>query len=207
MIIYQAINKINAKTYIGQTLCTLEKRKKVHIYASNNRSMLIFHKALRKYGINNFTWSKITSCNSIEELNKMEIFYISILETNNNKYGYNMTSGGESVMRGRKHTKETLEKMSLSHRGLRLGKKHSIETKLKISNTNKGVSWGKHSEEAKNKMSLSKIGINNPNYKSGKNHPLYGKHHSIEAKKKMSLSRIAYIKKQKKLELKGAQNG
>ena len=55
-LIYKITNKINNKIYIGLTKTGLELRWKKHLQASfSNRSdNSIFHKAIRKYGIDNF---------------------------------------------------------------------------------------------------------------------------------------------------------
>ena len=53
-----------------------------------------------------------------------------------------------------------------------------------------GNSIGKISEETKRKLSMKKIGTNNPMYgKTGVNCPFYGKHHSEEHKAKLSEER------------------
>ena len=93
MIIYIATNKINGKSYIGQTINSLKQRKKRHLWdASNKRTIIYFHKALRKYGFNNFNWKIICKCNDIKSLNKLEAYYIKLYNTFKN--GYNLTIGG-----------------------------------------------------------------------------------------------------------------
>jgi len=54
-IVYKVKNKINDKIYIGITTKSLNKRKNQHEYVAFNRnSKYLFHKALRKYGADNF---------------------------------------------------------------------------------------------------------------------------------------------------------
>jgi predicted GIY-YIG superfamily endonuclease len=55
-IVYKATNKINGKIYVGKTY-NFEKRKKEHIYDIDND--IPFHRALKKYGIDNFEWEII----------------------------------------------------------------------------------------------------------------------------------------------------
>ena len=50
-IIYQLINKVNKKCYVGVTN-NYEKRMREHSYASND---FLISKAIRKYGWDNFT--------------------------------------------------------------------------------------------------------------------------------------------------------
>jgi len=50
MIIYKITNKINNKSYIGQTIKNLDKRWKQHIYFSKtNKKNGKFNNAIRKY--------------------------------------------------------------------------------------------------------------------------------------------------------------
>ena len=60
--IYKFTNKINNKTYIGQSK-SIETRYKRHLYDANKGSKTIFHRALIKYGIENFTFEIIEECN------------------------------------------------------------------------------------------------------------------------------------------------
>ena len=96
--IYKFTNKINNKSYIGQSI-NIEERRKKHIassyYPPSNTYNTVFHQAIRKYGVDNFEFEILTLC-KIEELDSLEKYYIS-------KYnsmvpnGYNMTSGGENA--------------------------------------------------------------------------------------------------------------
>jgi len=88
MLIYKATNLINNKSYIGQTIRTIGTRKYQHIYDSNRNSSLIFHKAIRKYGEDNFKWEIICEAETQYELNKLERFHM--LENNSlTPLGYN----------------------------------------------------------------------------------------------------------------------
>lgn len=93
-IIYEAINKINGKRYIGQTITTLVGRKRQHISDSKHDNTC-FHKAIRKYGQDNFEWNIIDTSETIEELDYKEVFWIKFFNTYNSLYGYNMTFGGQ----------------------------------------------------------------------------------------------------------------
>lgn len=87
-IIYRITNKVNGKSYIGQTRYTLEFRWRQHQHKSDNT---YFHNAIRKYGKDNFTIEILEECN-ISDLDSKEIFYIAKYDTFNN--GYNLTIGG-----------------------------------------------------------------------------------------------------------------
>jgi group I intron endonuclease len=58
-IIYKVTNLTNGKVYIGQTVRTLHQRKNSHIRDLKKNMDIVFHHALRKYGIDNFNWEII----------------------------------------------------------------------------------------------------------------------------------------------------
>lgn len=91
-VIYSATNKINNKKYIGQTINSLKKRKKDHIWSCVNNETA-FQKALNKYGIDNFSWKILDYAECQDELDDKEVFWIDYFNTYGNG-GYNMTIGG-----------------------------------------------------------------------------------------------------------------
>lgn len=192
MIIYKATNKENGKAYVGQTVNTLEKRKRDHCSAAirGKNGCRAFANALRKYGLKAFAWEMIDAADTIEDLNILEELWIAA-ENTLAPNGYNLRTGGENSspsaetrkkMSGRSYSAETRKNMSEAQKG----KKASIETKLKMSKTrrgkkqterckrilakyNKGNQYGKgyrHSAEAKRKISESKMGEKHPRAKA-----------------------------------------
>jgi len=97
MIIYKATCLINNKIYIGKTIKTLHYRKYGHKHKSKYPGYNIFARALAKYGFENFKWEIICECNSIEELNTKEQYYIKLFNSTSSTIGYNMTPGGENT--------------------------------------------------------------------------------------------------------------
>lgn len=94
--IYQIINDINNKIYIGKTEFSIKKRFKEHCRDSlkescKNRPL---YAAMRKYGIEHFHIELIEETDNPEE---REIFWIE--QKRSFKLGYNATSGGD----GRKY--------------------------------------------------------------------------------------------------------
>lgn len=87
--IYFFKNKINNKYYIGQSI-NIERRFNQHIHSNND---CYFHKALKKYGIDNFEFGILEYCGD-NELNDKEKYYINLFKSNNSLYGYNLTDGG-----------------------------------------------------------------------------------------------------------------
>jgi hypothetical protein len=190
MIIYRATNLINGKVYIGKTIYSIRYRKKQHKTDSKNKiNNMVFHKAIRKYGFENFKWSIIDTAENEAELNKKEIYWIA--EYKKTHIVYNMTNGGNGLS-GYRPTKETREKISKKLKGRpskKKGKKLSKETcqkmsQSKIGNTNsKGV---KHTKETREKISKSLIGnMRSVGKLGGKKNGMYGKRHTPEAIEKM----------------------
>lgn len=193
MLIYKITNKLNGKCYIGQTTRTVNERVREHLKESKKDSEYTIHRAIRKYGIDNFN-IEILEDNviDIDSLNKLEIFYIAKFGSFGER-GYNMTEGGYSGVHlkgelspwyGRKHTEETRKKISEAHKG----KKFTEEHLKNMSKVRKGmINHFKdipRTEEVKKKISETKK-RNNKSF-SGENNHNYGKHPSEETKKKMS---------------------
>jgi group I intron endonuclease len=106
MIIYKVTNKITGKSYIGQTVGYLSRRKYGHIYSSFKRqSKTYFHNSLRKYGEDNFIWKTIEKCDTKNQLDEMEYHYIKQYNTKCPN-GYNLTDGYDNTTLGYKFTKE-----------------------------------------------------------------------------------------------------
>jgi group I intron endonuclease len=88
IIIYKAVNKLNNKCYIGQTNRDLSTRIAEHVSSQKTH----FHKALMKYGVENFEWSILESHTNREEANRREIELIKKHESY--AHGYNSHPGG-----------------------------------------------------------------------------------------------------------------
>ena len=88
--IYKITNKINNKSYIGQSINIKERWTQHKRYPVKN-SKYPLYLAFEKYGLKNFDFSILEEC-LIGELDDKEIFYISLFDTYKN--GYNQTLGG-----------------------------------------------------------------------------------------------------------------
>lgn len=95
--IYKVTNKINNKVYIGQSI-NIENRFQQHKNNCSNENLkdynTKFYRALRKYGVENFTFEVLEEL-SKEELNEREKYWVSFY--NSFKEGYNSNGGGEKV--------------------------------------------------------------------------------------------------------------
>lgn len=110
--IYKVTNKINNKSYIGQSK-NIEQRWHTHKISPYNKNSTqyntLFYKAIRKYGINNFSFEVLEEC-SIENLNEREIYWIAYYDTYNKNKGYNMTKGGECGVSKKYDEKQMIKK-------------------------------------------------------------------------------------------------
>lgn len=108
--IYKFTNKINGKSYIGQSQ-NLENRYKTHLrsFYKENATMYntLFYRAVRKYGIENFDYEILIQSEkfSKEELNNYEIQYINQFQSYGEN-GYNMNKGGNFTSSDKKLTDE-----------------------------------------------------------------------------------------------------
>ena len=153
-----------------------------------------FWTAIQKYGWNNIQHIIVAENLTAQEACDMERKLITEYHTQDRKYGYNLTSGGDSTggthmskeskrkiseaakarlansknhpFYNKHHNEATKLKISKANRGKRLGVPLTEETKRKISAASKGHIV---SEEAKKKMSEAKIG----KY-IGENNPMWG---------------------------------
>ena len=152
-IIYCAINKVNGKLYIGQTIRSLEERMKFHYYEINRKSRLtnksIFLKALDKYKREDFLTITLWKGDS-EKLNDKEIYYIKLFDS---KFpnGYNLSEGGGG-RRGYTLPQEVKDKISVSNKGRKLSPATIEKQRLSRIGT-------KRSEETKEKLRIARIGF------------------------------------------------
>lgn len=95
MYIYEIINTLDGKKYIGQTVQIVENRWWRHRRLLNNNSHYNpdLQHAWNLYGETAFTFKIITSCNSLEELNSLEEQLIS---STPKEVLYNIESGGRN---------------------------------------------------------------------------------------------------------------
>lgn len=112
--IYKITNLVNQKCYIGFTSKqNPHDRYKGHIKDSKDSNNLL-HKAMRKYGIENFIFEVIYQSLEAEYTYRtMEQYFIEFYKSFHlTGLGYNMTRGGVGTL-DRKHSEDTRKKIGI----------------------------------------------------------------------------------------------
>lgn len=152
MVIYKVKNKINSKTYIGQTIQGLDKRIGQHLKESkNDKNNKPFLNAIKKYGIENFEWTIIDKALNFDELDKKEIYWIKIYDSLTPN-GYNILGGGQkNRILSEESTKRISEGLKKSEKWQKIlnSEEHKKKIRVNFIEHNKGK---KFSEEHKNKI-------------------------------------------------------
>jgi group I intron endonuclease len=154
MYVYKIINKITSDIYIGKTTNPISVRFNRHCYLASLGSDTYLHRAIRKYGQDNFEVTFLEEYENLELLNEGEKCWI-----NNLKPNYNMTIGGDggdtSASESYKEYMKLRSKLITGELNPFYGKRHTTETKQKISKSKLGTIL---SEETKQKISKSNLG-------------------------------------------------
>lgn len=159
MIIYKTTNLINGNFYIGQDLKNNPK------YLGSGK---ILNQAIKKYGKENFIKEIIEQCDSKQQLNEREIFWI--LELNP---VYNIAKGGSGGDTRYNFTDEQYKQWILNKKnnqrgGVPKGYKWKHESPLKGKKRENGTPWllGDNNPakrlDVREKISKSKIGKSRP---------------------------------------------
>jgi len=209
-IVYQHVNRRNDKSYVGITPIAsqitkddFERMSRVeiddhaqklmnlrwiaHCKSARLGSEYVFHRAIRKYGEDEFDHVIIEVCSTLSELFLREIYWIAELHSSIDERGYNMTLGGEGVQMTEalreKHqlavkaghsTPEAIERNRAAQKkrfedheqrkliSVRTKESMTLDVRRKISASRKGkLPWNKGiptSQSAIAKMSASKKG-------------------------------------------------
>lgn len=148
MIIYKITNDINNKIYIGQTTRSLEERKQQHLGSVYRLNTHLYY-AMRKYGIEHFKFETICEAKNIDELNRLEEYYIK--KYNTVKCGYNMSYGGENNIMFSSKVKAKHDNIMRSKRV-----RHKISNSMKQYRQNNPFT-----EEHRQKLSKAAMGNHN----------------------------------------------
>lgn len=156
--IYETTCIPTGKKYIG-----MHKWSKDTIDPNYIGSGKLLIKAIKKYGFNNFSCRLIESCNSLEELNEKEIYWIKYYNAVEDENYYNIANGGEG------HTCEPWNKglhvpiNENSARALEYGRHlpASEKQKKQLSERRKNIKVSESTREKLRAKQLGKKCINN----------------------------------------------
>ena len=101
--IYKITNLVNEKVYIGQAQ-DIEKRWREHKCSSKSNNQILY-RAIRKYGLENFSFEILEECKA-EQLNEKENYWIKYFNSQNEGYNETLT---EYNLVSQKMTSEILE--------------------------------------------------------------------------------------------------
>ena len=101
-VIYKITNKINQKVYIGQSVDVAKRWSQHKTEAKKEKPSMIINQAMRKYGIENFTFEVVCSVIPVADekeycklADEAEDYFISFYNSMiSNGKGYNVSRGG-----------------------------------------------------------------------------------------------------------------
>lgn len=187
--IYCVICLPTGKLYFGQTVTPIGDRWVRHLSSSKKGSNHKFHRAIRKYGAENFIIEEVLTVSApTKEILKKKLDYVEmrLIKRFNTKIdGYNSTDGGDKGTVGLKMSEEAKKKISEAKRRENL----SAEQRKKLSESKIGEKnpfyHRTHSEDSRKRISEKK---------RGENHHFFGKKFTDEHRKKLSEARQRYLK-------------
>jgi group I intron endonuclease len=107
MYIYKFTHTETGRCYIGQTIQDLNQRRLEHIADSRHTPRTYhFHNALKKYGVDSFSFEVIAEATTLDELNLLEEKYIQEFDATDN--GFNIRNGGGN----KTHHPDSIKRMS-----------------------------------------------------------------------------------------------
>lgn len=193
--IYCVICLPNEKWYFGQTIRSVNERFAQHILSAQRGSDHKFHRAIRKYGEENFLVEEVLTVSApTKEILKKKLDYVEMrlikkLETH--KCGYNSTDGGEGTL-GLKLSEHAIRKMAESKKRENL----TPEKRKRLSESKMGERnpfyHKTHTKEVRERISAAK---------RGENHHFFGKKLSEEHRKKLSEAQIKRRNRELRLKL------
>ena len=163
-VIYLIRNRLNGKSYVGQTVKTLQARWAEHIRDARKGSPFLFHRAIRKYGVEVFSESLLATAADRQELDALEISWITKLDTMS-PAGYNTKLGKQGHP-----TEDVRQRISMTLKGRPKSAEHCKNISAGQKKRSRGPTGKKRSPEAVEKTRIA----------------LKGRSLSLEHRKKLS---------------------
>jgi group I intron endonuclease len=198
--IYEIINKVNGKRYVGSSINIRrrwnEHKSELSLKCHSNSHL---QNSWNKYGEDAFSFEVLIYTEPEEALRLENLLLKS------GKYEYNLAKDATAPMLGKHHTKKAKERISRAMSGENhpmWGRHHSEKTKRKISKNHPDIS-------GKNNPCYGRVGKNHPMYgKVGKDSPRYGIHHTEETQEKISQALVGrHISEETKRKMSEALSG
>jgi len=154
--VYQILNKVNGKSYIGSTV-NLVSRKSTHFLAlkNNKHHSEILQRAYNKYGLESFVFNILEECTR-ENKQELEQLYLDIY-----KPEYNTSKSAKCPMLGRKHSEKTIALFKLrpakcGKDNYMFGRPWSDELRKKILESRIGLKRSQEFKETQRKNAINK---------------------------------------------------
>ena len=147
--VYLIENQNNGKKYIGITKSSIEERFLQHKAQSKSNTSKRLYQAMNKHGHDAFSCTLIEECAN-ETVFAREIYWIAHYRSNDYKFGYNMTAGGEGCV-DRECSSETIEKLrtSVTNHRASLSLEERKQLTKKANNVKLGSTESEHSRALK----------------------------------------------------------
>ena len=108
MVVYKITSLLNGMIYVGKTTRSLKERIGEHCRQKNTS---LIDRAIQKHGLENFIVEVLEQCETIEQLNEREIFWIAKLNCKHPN-GYNQTDGGDGLTGCTDSTRQKLSEIN-----------------------------------------------------------------------------------------------
>lgn len=169
--LYKITDAANNKVYIGQSNKETERWRQHKYFARQDEPVQYIHRAMKKYGIENFIYEVIAQCLTQEDADETEIKLIKQYDSQNKEHGYNVARGGDHAWNA--GLPSELQPM--------YGKHQSDYQKQRMSEVHKGSAKPLHTDEWKQNMS---------EVMSGRISPMLGKKQSEYQKQRVSEANV-----------------
>jgi group I intron endonuclease len=162
--LYRIVNMLTNKVYIGQTVDNKKRWAQHKAYAKKpEKTGQYIHRAMAKYGVENFIFEIIATCLTQENANEIESQLIVQYDSRNKEHGYNLMVGGAHGGHS-EETKQKLHEATINQIATQghpsLGKKRTEEARANMSAAQRALDPGViYTEEVRQRMSEAHLGI------------------------------------------------
>lgn len=189
--LYKITNQLNNKIYIGQTINPEYRWKQHCAYGKQEKSPQYIHRAMAKYGIDNFIFEVLVSSCTREDADEVEKILINQYNSQNKEFGYNIKPGGMTAG----HSEETKQKLREA-------------TQRQIQEKGHPAQGTKRTEEQRKTLSEAQQNRNNnytPEMRQRMSEAHLGEKHSKEAVENRRASLMVTIAKKQELKLQSGE--